>query len=140
ELLLARLDPVEIAQINPETGEDRLPLRREDTPQALIDALIAVEDQRFYTHHGIDPLGIARAAVTNLLRGQITQGGSTLTQQLVKNLYLSRERTLRRKIEEAVMAVSLELSFSKEEIHNAYLNEVYLGQDGARAIHGFALA
>jgi penicillin-binding protein 1B len=139
ELLLARLDPVEIAQINPETGEDRLPLRREDTPQALIDALIAVEDQRFYSHHGVDPLGIARALVTNLLRGQIAQGGSTLTQQLVKNLYLSRERTLRRKIEEAVMAVALELSFSKEEILNAYLNEVYLGQDGARAIHGFAL-
>lgn len=140
ELPLARLDPVEIAQINPETGEDRLPLRREDTPQALIDALIAVEDQRFYSHHGVDPVGIARALVTNLLRGEIAQGGSTLTQQLVKNLYLTRERTLRRKIEEAVMAVALELSYSKDEILTAYLNEVYLGQDGGRAIHGFALA
>jgi penicillin-binding protein 1B len=139
-LLLARLDPVEIAQINPETGEDRLPLTREDAPQALIDALIAVEDQRFYTHHGVDPLGIARALVTNVLQGEIAQGGSTLTQQLVKNLYLTRERTLRRKVEEAVMAVALEFSFSKDEILTAYLNEVYLGQDGARAIHGFALA
>lgn len=140
EELLARLDPVEIAQINPDTGEDRLPLTRDEVPQALVDALIAVEDQRFYSHHGVDPLGIARALVTNILQGEIAQGGSTLTQQLVKNLYLTRERTLRRKLEELVMAVSLELSFSKDEILTAYLNEVYLGQDGGRAIHGFALA
>jgi len=140
ELTLARLEPVEIAQINPDTGEDRLPLAMNDVPEHLIQALIAVEDQRFYSHWGVDPIGIARALVTNVLRGEIAQGGSTLTQQLVKNLYLTRERTLRRKIEEAVMALALELHFSKDQILTAYLNEVYLGQDGNRAIHGFALA
>lgn len=139
-LALARLDPVEIAQINPETGEDRIPLRRDEIPDALIDALVAVEDQRFHEHFGIDPRGIARAALANVLEGGISQGGSTLTQQLVKNLYLSQERTLRRKIEEAVMAVALELQFDKDQILTAYVNEVYLGQDGNRAIHGFALA
>src|SRR5690606_7535070 len=130
---LARLDPVEIAQINPETGEDRIPLRRDEIPEALIQALVAVEDQRFYKHYGVDPLGIARALVTNVLRGEISQGGSTLTQQLVKNLYLTRERTLRRKAEEAVMAVALELQFSKDSILTAYTNEVFLGQEGNRA-------
>lgn len=137
---LARLDPVEIAQINPETGEDRIPLRRDEIPEALVQAIVAVEDQRFYKHYGVDPLGIARALVTNVLRGEISQGGSTLTQQLVKNLYLTRERTLRRKVEEAVMAVALELQFSKDTILTAYINEVFLGQEGSRAIHGFALA
>ena len=137
---LVRLEPIEIAQINPVTGEDRLPLPLASFPQPLIDAVIAVEDQRFYQHHGIDPRGLARAMFANLKAMSWVQGGSTLTQQLVKNLYLTRERTLRRKIEEAMMAVALELHFSKDEILTAYLNEVFLGQDGNRAIHGFALA
>lgn len=137
---LLRLEPVEIAQINPETGEDRLPVALEEVPEALVRAVIAVEDQRFYRHFGIDPIGILRALAANIRAGEVVQGGSTLTQQLVKNLYLNRERTLRRKVEEAVMALALELHFSKDEILNAYLNEVYLGQDGNRAIHGFALA
>jgi len=139
-LPLVRLEPVEIAQINPATGEDRLPVALADIPQDLIDAVIAVEDQRFYQHHGIDPRGILRAMVANLKAGSIVQGGSTLTQQLIKNLYLDQKRTLRRKIEEAMMAVALELHFSKDEILAAYLNEIFLGQDGNRAIHGFALA
>src|SRR5690606_16763381 len=139
-LPLVRLEPVEIAQIDPETGEDRLPLALADVPDKLIEAIIAVEDQRFYSHFGVDPIGIARAMWSNLRAGGIVQGGSTLTQQLVKNLYLNRERTLRRKAEEAVMALALELHFSKEEILTAYLNEIFLGQDGNRAIHGFALA
>lgn len=137
---LVRLEPVEIAQINPDTGEDRLPVSLNDVPADLVDAIIAVEDQRFYSHHGIDPFGIARALWSNLRAGQVVQGGSTLTQQLVKNLYLNRERTLRRKIEEAIMAVALDARFSKDEIMTAYLNEVFLGQQGNRAIHGFALA
>lgn len=140
QLSLVRLEPVEIAQINPETGEDRLPVALSDVPQDLIDALIAVEDQRFYTHFGVDPLGIARAIYSNIRAGSVVQGGSTLTQQLIKNLYLNRERTLRRKIEEAAMAVALDFRFSKDEILTAYLNEVFLGQQGNRAIHGFALA
>ncbi len=135
-----RLEPLEIAQINPITGEDRLPLRLVDTPQLLIDALLATEDRRFYDHWGIDPLGIARAMLANLRAGRIVQGGSTLTQQLVKNLYLSRERNLYRKLEELIKSLALEFFFSKAAILEAYLNEVYLGQDGGRAIHGFALA
>jgi penicillin-binding protein 1B len=139
-LTLVRLEPVEIAQINPETGEDRLPVSLKEVPEDLVQALIAVEDQRFYSHYGVDPLGIARALWTNLRAGEVVQGGSTLTQQLIKNLYLNRERTLRRKIEEAAMAVALDFHFSKDEILTAYLNEVFLGQQGNRAIHGYALA
>jgi penicillin-binding protein 1B len=139
ELPLARLEPIEIAQINPDTGEDRLPLVLQDVPGALIDAVIAVEDHRFYSHHGIDPLGITRAMLANLRAGRIVQGGSTLTQQLVKNLYLYRDQTLRRKIEEAMMAVALDMRFSKDDILEAYMNEVFLSQEGNRAIHGFAL-
>ncbi len=140
ELPLVRLEPIEIAQINPDTGEDRLPLTLNDVPPDLLNAVIAVEDHRFYSHFGIDPIGIMRAFVSNLRAGGIVQGGSTLTQQLVKNLYLTHDRTFRRKIEEALMALALEIHFSKEEILSAYLNEIYLGQDGSRAIHGFALA
>jgi penicillin-binding protein 1B len=140
DIALVRLEPAEIAQINPTTGEDRVPVRLSDVPQALIDAVIAVEDQRFFSHFGVDPVGIGRALVANLRAGSIVQGGSTLTQQLIKNLYLSRQQTLRRKIEEALMALALELHFSKEQILEAYMNEVFLGQQGNRAIHGFALA
>src|SRR5690606_5635940 len=139
QLALVRLEPVEIAQINPDTGEDRLPVALSDVPQDLIDAIIAVEDQRFYTHYGIDPIGIARAMWSNLKAGSIVQGGSTLTQQLIKNLYLNRERTLHRKVEEAAMAIALDYRFDKDTILNAYINEVFLGQQGNRAIHGFAL-
>lgn len=140
DLALVRLEPVEIAQINPSTGEDRLPVQLDEVPQALVDAIIAVEDQRFFSHYGVDPVGIARAMLANIRAGRIVQGGSTLTQQLIKNLYLDRRQTLRRKIEEALMALALELHFSKEDILTAYLNEVFLGQQGSRAIHGFSLA
>ncbi len=140
DLALVRLEPVEIAQINPDTGEDRLPITLNDVPQSLKDAIIAVEDQRFYSHFGVDPAGIARAMLANIKAGGIVQGGSTLTQQLIKNLYLDRRQTLGRKIEEAVMAILLEIHFSKDEILGAYLNEIFLGQQGNRAIHGFALA
>jgi penicillin-binding protein 1B len=137
---LVRLEPAEIALINPGNGEDRVPISLQDVPPDLVEAIIAVEDQRFYSHFGVDPIGILRALVANLRAGEIVQGGSTLTQQLVKNLYLNREQTLRRKAEEALMALALELHFSKDEILTAYLNEVFLGQQGNRAIHGFALA
>jgi penicillin-binding protein 1B len=100
----------------------------------------AVEDRRFKHHVGIDPWGLARAMWANLRAGEVVQGGSTITQQLVKNLFLSPERSLLRKFNEAVMAVSLEIRFSKAEILEAWLNEVYMGQDGRRAIHGFGRA
>jgi penicillin-binding protein 1B len=111
-----------------------------ELPPHLVDAVIAVEDQRFYDHPGIDPLRIAGALVANLRAGRIAQGGSTITQQLVKNFYLSPERTWQRKLREAVMAVLLEVSHTKQEILEAYLNEIYLGQRGPIAIHGMGEA
>ncbi|MCP5142484.1 MAG: penicillin-binding protein 1B [Chromatiales bacterium] len=136
---LLRLDPLRIGGIYPTRAEDRSLLRLDDAPKGLTDALIAVEDSRFHEHHGIDPIGILRAVWHNLLAGRVVQGGSTLTQQLVKNLFLSDERSLQRKFNEASMAALLELHYGKEQILETYLNEVYLGQDGSRAIHGFGL-
>ncbi|NLF25756.1 MAG: PBP1A family penicillin-binding protein [Deltaproteobacteria bacterium] len=115
-------------------------LRLADFPQHLIDAVITVEDHRFFEHHGIDFQGIARAAVANLRALAIVQGGSTLTQQLAKNMLFSPKKTIGRKIMEALAAISLESRLSKEEILESYLNEIYLGQEGAAAIHGFAAA
>ncbi len=137
---LARLEPVVIGGIYPANNEDRELVQLSDVPQPLIDALISVEDRDFYEHHGLSFKGIARAMWSNIRAGQIVQGGSTLTQQLIKNFFLTSERSLWRKLLEAPMAVLLELHYSKDEILEAYLNEVYLGQSGARAIHGFGLA
>jgi penicillin-binding protein 1B len=137
---LVRLDPMFIAGIYPAHNEDRILLKRADLPPMLVDTLIAVEDRNFYHHFGIDPQGIGRAILANLRAGRTVQGGSTLTQQLVKNYFLTNERTLARKINEMIMAVLLELHYSKNEILEAYANEVYLGQDWQRAIHGFGLA
>ena len=139
-LPLLRLEPVRIGGIYPEHAEDRVLLRLAELPPYLADALIATEDRDFYSHHGVSPRAILRATWANLRAGGIAQGGSTLTQQLVKNLYLSQNRTLVRKAMEAVMAVLLELHYSKQEILEAYLNEIHLGQAGDRAIHGFGLA
>ncbi|MBK8133603.1 MAG: penicillin-binding protein 1B [Gammaproteobacteria bacterium] len=139
-LPLLRLEPVRIGGIYPEHAEDRVLLRLAELPPYLADALIATEDRDFYSHHGVSPRAILRAVWANLRAGGIAQGGSTLTQQLVKNLYLSQNRTLVRKAMEAVMAMLLELHYSKQEILEAYLNEIHLGQAGDRAIHGFGLA
>ncbi|MGD9188286.1 MAG: penicillin-binding protein 1B [Desulfobacteraceae bacterium] len=139
QLDLVRLDPAMIGGIYPGKNEDRVLVGLSEVPQHVVDALIAVEDNRYYRHHGIDPRGIARAVYT-IISGGGLQGGSTLTQQLVKNFYLTADRTLRRKFTEMVMALLLEIHYSKEEILETYLNEVYLGQDGNRAIHGFGLA
>lgn len=140
ELELMRLEPLQIGGIYPRHGEDRVLVRLEEVPASLSAGLIAVEDRNFYRHFGLSPLGILRAAWTNLKAGSAVQGGSTLTQQLVKNYYLTRQKTLVRKIVEATMSVLMELHFSKDDILEGYINEVYLGQDGPRAIHGFALA
>ncbi|MGQ9660385.1 MAG: penicillin-binding protein 1B [Thermochromatium sp.] len=137
---LVRLDAMLIASIYPTHNEDRILVRYQDLPPLLVKALIAVEDRSFYRHFGVDPKGILRAAISNLQAGTIVEGASTLTQQLVKNFYLNADRTLERKLKEAYMAILLELHYSKEEILEAYANEVYLGQDGSRAIHGFGLA
>lgn len=140
EVPVFRLDPLLIGSIFPTHGEDRVVAAPGDVPQLLPAALKVVEDRKFDTHHGVNPSAILRAAVVNLRAGQIEQGGSTLTQQLVKSYFLDNRRTLGRKIEEAVMAVLLEMRFSKPDLMNAYINEIYLGQDGRRAIHGFGLA
>jgi len=139
DLPLARLEPLPIGGIYPANNQDRVLVRLSEVPKPLIDVLIATEDRNFYTHHGFDPRGIGRA-IWSFVRGHGLQGGSTLTQQLVKNFFLSPERTLTRKATELVMAVLLELHYGKEEILETYLNEIYLGQDRDRAIHGVGLA
>ena len=135
-----RVDPAEIARVYPAHREDRVLLRLDDVPAAFLAILLEVEDRRFYEHIGIDPLAIARAAWANLRAGQAVQGGSTLTQQLAKNFFLSPERTFTRKLNEALIALLLEWRYSKRELLEAYLNEVYLGQQGGHAIHGFGRA
>ncbi|MFV8819755.1 penicillin-binding protein 1B [Haliea sp. E17] len=137
---LMRLDPAQIGGIYPTHGEDRVLIQLQDVPETLVQGLFAVEDQRFYQHWGFSITGIGRAALSNVMSGRVVAGGSTITQQLVKNYYLSPERTLVRKLNEVLMAVLLELHYSKEQILESYINEVYLGQSGPRAIHGFALA
>jgi penicillin-binding protein 1B len=139
-LELVRLDPAQIGSFHPLQHEDRVLVRRLEIPEPLVQALLAVEDRNFYRHHGVDPRGIARALWANVRAGGTVQGGSTLTQQLIKNMYLTSERSLWRKLNEAIMAVLLERRYDKEEILTAYVNEVFLGQDGRRAIHGFGLA
>jgi penicillin-binding protein 1B len=135
-----RLDPMLIGSIFPVHGEDRVVAAPEEVPELLPAALKVIEDRKFESHHGVNPSAILRAAIVNVRAGQIEQGGSTLTQQLVKSYFLDNRRTLGRKIEEAMMAVLLEMRFSKPDLMNAYINEIYLAQDGLRAIHGFGLA
>ena len=136
---IARLEPLLIGGIYPKHNEDRQLIQLSDAPDLLVQTLVAVEDRDFYQHVGISPKGIARAMVVNVQAGGLVQGGSTLTQQLVKNFFLTRERSLQRKITEALMSLLVELHYDKNEILEAYLNEVYLGQSGRRAVHGFGL-
>lgn len=136
---IIRLEPVSIGGIYPDSNEDRLVVSLDEVPQPLIDALIATEDRGFYEHKGVSIRGIARAVINNFSGGSM-QGGSTITQQLIKNFYLNSDRTFKRKANEAMMAVLLELHYSKDEILQTYLNEIYLGQNGNRSINGFGLA
>jgi len=137
---LVRLDPAEIASIYPLHDEDRTLVALKDLPELLVTGLQAVEDRQFKHHHGVAFRSIARALVANIKAGKAVQGGSTLTQQLVKNYFLSSERTLIRKVNEAIMAVLLELHYDKAQILEAYVNEIFLGQQGKHAIHGFGRA
>ena len=136
----ATLEPELVGLVHGETVEDRLPVPLTDVPQVLVDAVLAIEDQRFFQHAGIDVVRIAGAAIANLRAGRVSQGGSTLTQQLAKNLYLSPTRSVVRKLRETAMALVLEARYGKETILEAYLNEVYLGQDGGTAVHGVGSA
>lgn len=140
DLQLFRLPPVILGSYYPDNDEDRLLLAENEVPQLLIDTLIAVEDRKFFEHSGLSPMAILRALLANLKAGKTVQGGSTLTQQLAKNLFLTPEKSLLRKINEAFMAILLELRFSKQTIITAYINEVFLLQQNRIAIHGFARA
>jgi penicillin-binding protein 1B len=130
------LEPEPIGAYYGPDREQRELVELDRVPRHLIDAILAVEDQRFETHHGIDPRRILGALVANLRAGRVRQGGSTLTQQLVKNFFLTPERTVRRKLQEGAMALVVEARYDKGEILQTYLNEIYLGQRGATAVHG----
>jgi len=136
---LIRLDPAAIGSFFPSHGEDRIVLAPDQVPELLTETLKVVEDKNFDQHPGFDLEGILRALWVNVRAGEVQQGGSTLTQQLVKSYYLSNRRTLERKLRELGMAIILDARFSKADILNAYVNEIFLGQDGRRAVHGFGL-
>lgn len=132
----ARIDPARIATLYGADREERRLVRLEDVPPLLVSGLQAVEDRDFKFHRGIDPLGILRALWVNLRSGEVRQGGSTLTQQLVRGLFLTREQTLTRKLNEALYALIIEARFDKRRILEAYLNQVYLGQQGDHTVNG----
>lgn len=131
-----RLEPLLVGSLFPNHHEDRQLVPLNQLPKALKQALIATEDREFYKHHGVSPKAIMRAMMANFQAGGVVQGGSTLTQQLIKNLYLTRERTYTRKLIEVAMSMIVEWRFDKDKILETYFNEVYLGQDGPRAVHG----
>lgn len=134
-----RFEPWLVTRLVSGNREDRMLVTLDDIPPLLVEALVMVEDKDFYTHWGVNPLSIARALIANVSAGRKVQGGSTLTQQLVKNLYLSREQSYTRKIKEALMALIIDARYSKNAIIQAYLNEVFVGQNGGKAVHGFGL-
>jgi penicillin-binding protein 1B len=134
------LEPELIGSFPGTSHKDRVPVRIADVPDHLVDAILTIEDRRFFEHDGLDLQRIAGATLANVRAGRYVQGASTLTQQLARNLFLSPRRTMIRKAREAAIALVLERRYSKEEILEAYLNEVYLGQDRGLAIHGVGRA
>jgi penicillin-binding protein 1B len=134
------LEPEVLGSAAPSLGDDHRPVRVSEVPLTLLHAIVAVEDHRFFEHAGLDFHALVRAAWANLRAGRVTQGGSTLTQQLVKNRLLSHKRTFGRKLNEAWLATLIEWRYPKEQILEAYLNEIYLGQRGGRAVRGVGAA
>lgn len=135
----ARLEPQLVEHMVAAQQEDRELVRLEQVPELFKDTLLLVEDREFYHHHGVSPLSVLRALWVNITAGRTVQGGSTLTQQLAKNMYLSSDRTLWRKANEALIALVLDYRFNKDQILEAYINEVFVGQNYANAVHGFGL-
>jgi penicillin-binding protein 1B len=136
ELFSFELEPELITGLYERVWEERRVVSLSEVPPLIIKTILAVEDERFYNHHGIDPVSIMRAVWVNIRSGGVVQGGSTLTQQLVKNFFLSDERTFSRKMKEAIMALIAERKYSKEQILENYLNEIYFGQRGSQGIFG----
>jgi len=134
------LEPELLSLVFGRQQQERMIIPLAEAPKVLVNAVLAAEDARFYRHAGIDPFAVLRAAFTNVKSGRIVQGGSTITQQTVKNLYLSQERTWWRKIREALMSVILDSRYSKDRILEVYLNAVYLGQRGSVSICGVQAA
>jgi penicillin-binding protein 1B len=134
------LEPEPLSLLGASSTRMSLPKSLSVFPDKLKHAVIAIEDERFYSHFGVDPIGVARAIAVNIKSGRMVQGGSTLTQQLAKNILLTNERSLSRKALEAVCAVLIETAFTKDQILEFYFNEVFLGQEGNVAIHGFGEA
>lgn len=139
---LARLliDPEVIGTSLGERSRDRVPVRLDEVPEHLVDALLTVEDRRFHEHGALDLRRMAGAALSNLRQRRVAEGGSTITQQLARTLFLSTDRTVLRKLREAAIAVALERRFSKQRLLEAYVNHIYLGQLRGTAIHGFGRA
>ncbi|HEY9161243.1 MAG TPA: PBP1A family penicillin-binding protein [Desulfomonilia bacterium] len=140
ELKEAALEPEDFAAIYDQSFEDRTLVTLQDCPKVLTDAIIATEDKHFYENWGIDPLRIFKAGIVNIREGRISQGGSTITQQLVKNIFLTSDRTFSRKIKELWLSIVLNVLYSKDQILEMYINEVYLGQRGNASICGFGRA
>lgn len=135
-----RLDPARIATLYGTEQEERRVAKLGQMPPLLVAGLQAVEDRNFKHHHGVDAVAILRASWANLSAGHVVQGGSTLTQQLVKNLFLDRDQNFLRKGNEALIALLIEARYDKQRILEAYVNEIFLGQQGGQAVHGFAAA
>jgi penicillin-binding protein 1B len=136
ELFSLELEPELVAGLYERVWQERKIVKLANVPPLVVKAVLAVEDERFYSHHGVDPIGLLRALWVDLRTLSLQQGGSTLTQQLMKNFFLTDERTLSRKIPEAIMALIAERKYSKETILEYYLNEIYLGQRGSQGIFG----
>jgi penicillin-binding protein 1B len=136
----AALEPEILASADDRPGEEHRPVRLADVPLVFLNAILAAEDHRFFEHRGLDPRGLIRAAWTNMRAGRVMQGGSTITQQLIKNRLLGARRTFWRKVNEAWLATLVEWRYSKEQILEAYLNEIYMGQRSGLAVRGVGAA
>ena len=139
-LPMIELEPEEVMLFYGDEHERRRLIKLEQAPPHFINAVLAAEDKNFYSHYGLDPLGILRALFVNLLHGGIRQGGSTITQQLAKNYFLTNERTLTRKFNEVLIALIIDAKYDKKQIFEMYLNEIYLGQKGSASVNGFGEA
>jgi len=136
----AALEPPLLASFYDKEIEERRPVTLDRLPDEVVKTVLAAEDSGFYTHPGVSPSGVARALLVDLRGGEVQQGGSTITQQLVKNVYLSSRRTFKRKAEEALIAMMVELRYGKQAVLEAYLNEIYLGRSGPANLIGFGAA